>query len=499
MDITIKTGSVQKLKSGCAIVAVHSGKRFSPSAQALDRANRGALTRIIKRGDLSGKVGETLLIPLASKAGADRVLLVGCGKASGVSAADYQSLLAKAASALLACKARSAFSTLAEVPVKGADVASKIKHQVRAFAGSAYRFTELKTKNVRTPSLARLQLMVPGDDKEEAQVALQAGLALQSGIALQMDLANRPGNVCTPSHLAEAARALGKEYRFLKVTVTDQAQMEKLGMGALLAVARGSREAPQLITMAYRGGAKDAKPVVLVGKGVTFDSGGISIKPSAGMGEMKFDMCGAASVIGVMRAVCELKLPLHVIGIVPAVENLPDGNAIKPGDVVHSMSGQTVEILNTDAEGRLILCDALTYAARFEPAVVIDIATLTGACVVALGSHASGLLSNDNELAEDLSCAGEASGDRVWRLPLWEDYQKLIDSDVADIANVGGREAGTITAACFLARFTREYTWAHLDIAGTAWRSGKPKLATGRPVALLVEYLAARAGNHCEA
>ena len=271
--------------------------------------------------------------------------------------------------------------------------------------------------------------------------------------------------------------------------------MQKLGMGSLLAVARGSAQAPKLITVEYTGRAGKAKPIVLVGKGVTFDSGGISLKPGAAMDEMKFDMTGAASVLGVMQAVAELALPINVVGIVPAVENMPDGEAIKPGDIVTSMSGQTIEILNTDAEGRLILCDALTYAARFEPDVVIDIATLTGACVVALGSHASGLLSNHDGLAEELLAAGEKSGDRAWRLPLWEDYQKQLDSPFADMANVGGREAGTITAACFLARFTKEYHWAHLDIAGTAWTGGKAKGATGRPLGLLMEFILGRAGQ----
>jgi leucyl aminopeptidase len=323
---------------------------------------------------------------------------------------------------------------------------------------------------------------------------LRRARALADGIKLARDLGNRPGNVCTPTHLAETASELAARHDSLTCTVLEEAEMEKLGMGALLSVARGSRQPAKLITLEYRGGAEGDKPVVLVGKGVTFDSGGISIKPGAGMDEMKFDMCGAASVLGTLSAVADLGLPLNVVGVVPATENLPDGNASKPGDIVTSMSGQTIEILNTDAEGRLILCDALTYSARFEPAVVIDIATLTGACVIALGEHASGLMSNDDQLAADLLAAGERADDRAWRLPVWEDYQKQLDSPFADMANVGGRAAGSITAACFLARFARNYRWAHFDIAGTAWLSGKSKGASGRPVALLFEYLANRAG-----
>ena len=311
-------------------------------------------------------------------------------------------------------------------------------------------------------------------------------------MALTRDLANLPGNHCTPTHLADTAEALGKAYSNLKVTVLDEPEMLKLGMGSLLSVARGSRQPPKLITLEYHGASANAAPVVLVGKGVTFDSGGISIKPAAAMDEMKFDMTGAASVIGIMKTLAELELEINVVGVVPATENLPDGNASKPGDVVTSMSGLTIEILNTDAEGRLILCDALTYSARFKPDVVIDIATLTGACVVALGSHASGLLSNHDPLADELLAAGQRAGDRAWRLPLWDEYQKQLETPFADMANVGGREAGTITAACFLARFTKEYRWAHLDIAGTAWTGGKTKGSTGRPVSLLMEFILGR-------
>jgi leucyl aminopeptidase len=288
---------------------------------------------------------------------------------------------------------------------------------------------------------------------------------------------------------------MAKKYPKIKTTVLEKEQMEKLGMGALLSVAKGSREAPKLIIAEYKGANAKQKPVVLVGKGITFDSGGISIKPAATMDEMKFDMCGAASVLGALTACAELQLPIHVIGVIPSCENLPDGAANKPGDIVTSMSGQTIEILNTDAEGRLILCDALTYSERFEPDSVVDVATLTGACVIALGRHASGVMGNHHPLVHELINAGKTSGDRAWELPLWDDYQDQLKSNFADIPNVGGREGGAITAGCFLSRFTKKFNWAHLDIAGTAWLTGKEKGATGRPVPLLTQFLIDRAAS----
>ena len=323
------------------------------------------------------------------------------------------------------------------------------------------------------------------------ETAVRLGKAISAGVTLARDLGNLPGNICTPTYLAKQAQALEK-HGAIKTRVLEEADMEKLGMGALLSVSRGSRQPAKLIIMEYHGGKKDEPPVALVGKGLTFDAGGISIKPAAAMDEMKFDMCGGASVLGTLQAVAELKLPINVVGIVPSSENLPDGDANKPGDIVTSMSGQTIEILNTDAEGRLILCDALTYTERFDPAVVIDIATLTGACVVALGAHASGLMGNNEGLVRDLLSAGKYAHDRAWQLPLWDDYQSQLDSNFADMANVGGREGGALIAACFLARYTKKFKWAHLDIAGTAWKSGRNKGATGRPVSLLTTYLIQR-------
>jgi leucyl aminopeptidase len=331
-------------------------------------------------------------------------------------------------------------------------------------------------------------------DARDGERALAQGVALAEGMALTKDLGNLPPNVCTPSYLADQARALAKRYA-MKVQVLQRADMEKLGMRTLLAVAQGSHEPPRFIVLEHRAGPKGEKPVVLVGKGVTFDTGGISIKPSPEMDEMKYDMSGAGSVLGTLKAVGEMKLPLNVVGLIPTTENMPGGRATRPGDIVKSMSGQTVEILNTDAEGRLILCDALTYAERYQPSAVIDIATLTGACVIALGHVASGLFSNDDDLAAELLAAADAAHDRAWRMPLWDDYQDQLKSNFADFANIGGRPAGSVTAACFLARFARKYKWAHLDIAGTAWRGGKEKGATARPVPLLTRFLVSRAGR----
>src|SRR5581483_8259694 len=340
-----------------------------------------------------------------------------------------------------------------------------------------YRFDRLKKKNGEDENRRALKRMILAvgsrSDLQPGELAVKEGLAIAAGMRLAKDLGNLPPNICTPAYLAEQAVELARQYG-LKSTVLEEAQMRELNMGALLSVARGSHQPPRLIVLEYRGGAEHEAPIALVGKGVTFDTGGISIKPAANMDEMKFDMCGAASVLGAIKATAELKLPLNVVGVIPATENMPGGQASRPGDVITSMSGQTVEILNTDAEGRLILCDALTYAGRFNPALVIDIATLTGACVVALGGHASGLFANNDQLARELLNAGKYTWDRAWQLPLWEDYQKGLDSNFADMANVsGGRDAGAIIGASFLARYTKDYKWAHLDIAGTAWKTGK--------------------------
>lgn len=496
MDISIKHGAPAKLKSACFIAPVYSGKNLGECATALDRSSRHVLGDLVKRGDIKGKIAEALMVPNAPGLAADRVLLIGAGKRTGITAAEYVKLTKKAASTVVGAGLRNALSGLSEIAVKERGEAWKIQQQILAFEAAAYRFDEFKTRPKTKPArFSRLNLFVPNDPEGGASDEARIAQCLTNGMKLTKDLANKPANHCTPQDLADTAKDLGKRFKTVTVDVLNEAAMEKLGMGALLSVSQGSEQPAKLITLRYDGGNTGQKPVVLVGKGVTFDSGGISIKPGPAMDEMKYDMCGAASVFGVLSTIAEAELPINVVGVIPATENLPDGKASKPGDVVTSMSGQTIEILNTDAEGRLILCDALTYCARFEPDVVVDIATLTGACIVALGQHASGLMSNNDELADDLLAAGESSGDRAWQLPLWEDYQKHIDSPFADMANVGGRAAGTITAACFLARYAKDYKWAHLDIAGTAWRSAKPKGASGRPVPLLVQYLRDRIAN----
>ena len=359
-----------------------------------------------------------------------------------------------------------------------------------ALTQADYRYDQYKSKKAET-ILEHIDLIATKSTLDDAQIALIA--AVEQGQSTARDLGNCPPNICFPEYLAEQALQLAQEFpKLVKVTVLDEQQLADLGMNAFLAVSKGSERPGRVITIEYLAKTEDA-PVVLVGKGVTFDTGGISLKPGLGMDEMKYDMCGAASVLGTMRALCEAKLPIHVVGAIAAAENMPSGHATRPGDIVTTMSGQTVEILNTDAEGRLVLCDTLTYIKRFNPALVIDIATLTGACVVALGSVLSGLFSPDDELAQEIETAGQQSFDRVWRMPVIDDYQEQLDSPFADIGNIGGPKAGAVTAACFLQRFTRDYRWAHLDVAGTAWNSGAAKGATGRPVPLLVHFLANRA------
>ncbi|MGD2111901.1 MAG: leucyl aminopeptidase [Gammaproteobacteria bacterium] len=490
MKFTIKREKPAAVKSGCVVLGIYERRKLSAAAREFDKATQGLLGDLLKGGDMDGKCGQTLLVHYPRDAASERVLLVGCGKQSEFNGNRYREALTNAALALNTCGATDAVSYLAELAVDDRDARWKIRNLVEITLASHYRADALKSeKDKDRPRLRRLAINLDSRDKRAAQRAVNEGEAIAAGVELARSLGDLPGNICTPGYLASQARKLGRQHSKIRVSVLDEAAMKKLGMGALLSVARGSREPAKLITLKYTGAAASARPVVLVGKGVTFDSGGISIKPSSAMDEMKFDMCGAASVLGTLRACAGMALPLNVIGIIPATENLPDGNASKPGDIVTSMSGQTIEVLNTDAEGRLILCDALSYAAKYKPAVVIDIATLTGACVIALGSQAAGLLSNDDTLAEDLLAAGVKAADRAWRLPLWDEYQQQLDSNFADMANIGGREAGTITAACFLSRFAGDYPWAHIDIAGVAWKQGKEKGATGRPVPLLTQYL----------
>ncbi|MET0064981.1 MAG: leucyl aminopeptidase [Candidatus Thiodiazotropha sp.] len=499
MEYSIKTGDPSKQRSACLILGVYTKRKLSPLAESVDKVSKGHLQALLKRGDMDGECGQQLMVYDVPGVLAERVLLVGLGKPGEMKRKDYEKILSGVIKGLDTGYPIDALWGLCETPISDlTGLAETVRETVTLAEQCLYHYTETKKPAKKNPRpLKRLSLLL--HDKRHlkaAQKSVVQGEAIAKGMHMTQELGNLPGNICTPSYLADQARKLGRDYSAsLKVQVLEEKQMEKLGMGALLSVSRGSRQPAKLIVMNYQGGKPDTKPVVLVGKGLTFDAGGISIKPSPAMDEMKYDMCGGATVFGTLLACLEMQLPINLIGVVPSSENLPDGDANKPGDVVTSMSGQTIEVLNTDAEGRLILCDALTYSERFKPATVIDIATLTGACIVALGDQASGLMANNQSLADELLKAGTETGDRVWQLPLWDEYQEQLDSNFADMANIGGKGAGTITAACFLSRYTKKFKWAHLDIAGTAWKSGAAKGATGRPVPLLTRFLMARCGQ----
>jgi leucyl aminopeptidase len=478
------------------VLAVQGGAMLTRSAQAADKAAGGALKRALAQGDLAAKAGATLLLRGVAGLAAERVLLVSLGERADYGVPAFRQAVAGAAAALKGLAAKDAAVYVADFAVAARGLPWAVRNAVLGMRDSFYSFDRLKTqKKPPAPALASVTLSILGAPVTlQAQAALKEGAATADGIDLARTLGNLPPNICTPAYLADEARKIAKDHK-LGIEVLERRDMEKFGMGALLAVTAGSRQPPKLIVLKYQGAAKAKKPLVLVGKGITFDTGGISLKPGAEMDEMKFDMSGAGSVLGTMRALAGMRAPVNVIGVVPTCENMPDGNATRPGDIVTTMSGQTVEILNTDAEGRLILCDALTYAERFQPEAIVDIATLTGACVIALGHVATGLFANDDKLANEIIATGEDAWDRVWRMPVWEDYQEQLRSNFADMANIGGRPGGSITAACYLARFTRKQKWAHLDIAGTAWRSGQSKGSTGRPVPLLVRLALGRAGR----
>lgn len=485
MDFLVKTSQLDTLRTDCLIVQVYADKSLSQPAQTLDE-KYGVISRLRDLKELPTKVANcTWVLPPAGTT-FKRILLVCVGTSR--QALTQQDLRNSAQAVIKALKGRSIKDAVWSVE-NAADIAPEKFAATLAEAAvtGVYSYSETKTQNVTPTTFKKLTLHSTEKLSSSWRSGLQRGKSIGEGINTARHLGNLPGNICTPTYLAKRAQALASDK--LSVTVMDEKQIAKLGMGAFMSVAAGSDQPAKFIVMQYRGAAASKTPVVLVGKGITFDTGGISIKPGAAMDEMKFDMCGAASVLGVMTALQQLQPRKNVVGIIAATENMPSGKATKPGDVVTSMSGQTIEILNTDAEGRLVLCDALTYAERFKPEAVIDIATLTGACVIALGNHASGLFANDQTLADELLAAGQAAQDRAWQMPLWDDYQKALDSNFADMANIGGREGGSITAACFLARFTKNYKWAHLDIAGTAWQGGSAKGASGRPVGLLLQYL----------
>ncbi len=493
MQFHATSGAPARQKTDCAIVGIFEKQALSPAAAELDKASKGAISKVLAQGDISGKRGETLLLRHVAGLNCVRLVLTGLGKQDEYDAPNHRRALAAAMKLVAATSSRDALSFLGWDPADKSEFQRIGRDTLLAAHTAVYRFTEMKSgRSERQPKLDSIGIGVPSRSAANAaQTGAEEGASIAAGMLLSQDLANLPANVCTPTYLATTAKKLARQHRNLRAEVFSEADMKRLKMGALLSVTRGTQEPAKLVVLHYKG-AQSQAPVVLVGKGITFDAGGISLKPPQAMDEMKFDMSGAASVLGCMHAVASLKLPINLIVIVPACENLPSGLATKPGDIVRSMSGKTIEILNTDAEGRLILCDALTYARRFKPSIVIDVATLTGACVIALGGHLTGLMSPDDQLAADLLAAGERIGDRAWRLPLAEEYHEGLKSNFADFANVGGREGGAITAGCFLSKFTEGMTWAHLDIAGTAWKSGAQKGSTGRPVPLLVEYLMER-------
>ena len=496
MEFSIKSTRPEKQRSACVVVGVFESRRLTHAAAQIDKASLNHLSAIVQRGDMDGKAGSTLLLHNVPSTRCDRVLLVGLGKENEFDDKAYCTAIRNAMKKLNETGAADGFIFLTEIPVRKRSLAWRIRQAAIIVQETAYRFDQFKSQKDAPPRLLKALAFSLDNSKAQtlANEALAQGLAIADGVALARTLGNLPGNVCTPRQLAETAEQLALDHD-LECQVLEQADMESLGMHSLLSVANGSHQPPKLIILHYKGGKTGDKPQVLVGKGITFDSGGISLKPGEGMDEMKFDMCGAASVLGTLKAVARMKLPLNLTVIIPASENMPGGSASKPGDIVRSMSGQSIEILNTDAEGRLVLCDALTYAERFKPENVIDVATLTGACVIALGHVASGLFANSDRLADELLQAGELAQDRAWQMPLWDDYQELLKSNFADMANIGGRPAGSISAACFLSKFTGKFKWAHLDIAGTAWKSGSDKGSTGRPVPLLTHYLLKRAGK----
>jgi len=478
-------------EAGCAVVGVYEEGDLGIAGAQIDKQLGGLIGKLHGNGDLSGKLGDVMLLPTPAGTAAARVLLIGLGTRAAFGRKQYRKALQSAVQALAKTGSSDAVVYLALEAVGDLDVQYRARAVAEVFCAQLYKIPDLKTSaKPKAPRLSSVSVAVAdARGAKGAAEGLRIGAAVGSGLALSRDLANLPPNVCTPRYMATRAQGLAKDFPSIKTKILDEKGIKALKMGAFLAVTQGSDQPPRLIVCEYHGATKGAAPVCLIGKGITFDSGGISLKDPPAMDEMKFDMSGGAAVLGAMRAVAELQLPINLVVIVATCENMPSGGAVKPADIVTTMSGQTVEVLNTDAEGRLILCDAITYSRRFKPAAVVDVATLTGACIVALGNHFSGLMSNDEVLADELESAGVRADDRAWRLPIGEEYVDQLKSNFADIANVGGREGGACTAASFLWKFAKDLQWAHLDIAGTAWLGGAQKGSTGRPVPLLVDFL----------
>lgn len=499
MKISVKATELTKQYKNCLILGVFEKGNFTPTTKKVDEASKGFITQLIKQGAFTGKVGQLLPIYYLAHTSFEKILLVGLGNEDKFGPANFRKAVIAAVKALNTAKITSAVCYLSEAKVKDFPLTWNIKQIVEAAGDAEYRFDLFKSQKDEALTLKEFIIHNPEPKAQKAcELALQQGQAIADGIVLTKNLANLPSNICTPTFLAEQAKDLAAAHKNISLKILEEKEMQKLGMGALLGVAQGSIEDAKLICLEYKGGIKNKAPVALVGKGVTFDTGGNSIKPADSMVGMKYDMCGAATVLGIMKAAAQLKLPINIVGIIPAVENMPGGTAYKPEDILTSMSGQTIEVISTDAEGRLILADALTYCERYNPEVVIDIATLTGAVIIALGFHAAGLVSNDDALAKDLLKAGEKSFDRAWQLPLWDEFQEQIKSPFADMSNSGGRSAGTITAGCFLERFAKKFRWAHLDVAGTAamMMGTNERMATGRPVPMLMQYLIDKSAYH---
>lgn len=486
MNFIAKSSNIGQIKSDCIVLGVYTNGKLSDNARKFQETTNISLASLYKSGELTGKSGSLLTLHQPS-ANVKKAILLGLGNEGDISVKSFRASIEQLAKSLRKNTPSKLALCFDDITVAGWTDKDKARCCAEKLIHASYQFTTCKSDKQSKKSSSKVTYI--SNTIAAAKQGLAIGSATGLGMNVARELGNLPGNICTPTYLAGEARKLARANKNISCKVLSEKQMAELGMGSLLSVSAGSVEPAQLIVMEYKGAAKSQKPHVLVGKGITFDTGGISLKPGAAMDEMKFDMCGAASVFGTMNTLAHLQPAVNVVAIVAAAENMPSGKATKPGDIVTAMSGTTIEILNTDAEGRLVLCDALTYAKRFKPQSVVDIATLTGACVIALGSHATGLFSNDDTLASELLEAGEATGDRVWHMPIWDDYKKQLKSNFADLANIGGREAGSITAACFLSHFTEDYPWAHLDIAGTAWQSGGNKGATGRPVPLLTDYL----------
>ncbi|MEZ5453352.1 MAG: leucyl aminopeptidase [Thiothrix sp.] len=483
------------LHTDCVIVGVYRHGKLSAAAAQLDAASAGALQNHLDIGDFSGDKNRTSLLYNLPGITSKRVLLVGMGEKDKLTLEALAQITQSAVNALKSGKVGNAISFLTD-EIASEYLQSAVRQTVTAVADALYTFDAYKSKKDDAAKPMLEGWIIAHTIAGDFSAAVTQGFAIAEGMQVSRDLANSPGNVCTPTYLAEIAQELANACNKVDINILEEADMDALGMGSFLSVSKGSEQDGKLVILQYHGGNAGDAPFVLVGKGITFDTGGISLKPGNAMDEMKFDMTGAASVIGTLTACVAMQLPLNVVGVIAAAENMPSSRASKPGDIVTSMSGKTIEILNTDAEGRLVLCDALTYVERFNPTAVVDIATLTGACITALGHHTSGLLSNNDALAEEVLAAGKQACDEAWRLPMGEKYQDQLKSNFADMANIGGPPAGTITAACFLSRFTESYPWAHLDIAGTAWKGGAAKGSTGRPVPLLCQILINRANQN---